>query len=1105
MADGQLGPILRRLGCLTSNAEAGDASLLERFLNRNDEEAFATLVRRHGPLVMGVCRRVLRHSQDAEDAFQAVFLVLARKAASIRNRESIGSWLYEVAFHVAVKARASAARRRERERRAAEMPSPQRRADEARLELVLLLDEELHQLPDKYRQPLVLCYLQGKTHAQAARELGCPIGSLSRHLARGLELLRERLVQRGLALASSALVVAMTEQSAAATVPAALAVCTARAALAFASGKAVAGLVTAPAAALAKGALKTMLISRFLIVGILLVTMTAGGGAFAYRALLEKAESSLEDPPLSVRSTTPPTQPYRDRYGDPLPEAAIIRLGSIHLRHEGPVTSISLTPNGKTMASVSHDGTIRLWEVATGRKLRQWHAHDQGAFGIAYFPDGTHLVSGGGDKLLRLWDATTGQEIRRFVGHQDRVRCLALSADGRTLASGCGGENFGSAERVIRLWDVATGQELRQCAGHVSGVRALAFAPDGKTLASAGGYWENDLRGQTKPDSKLRLWDVASGAQIHALGDHTDGVRIVAFAPDGKSVVSGDRRLLHTWDVATGKEVQCFAVDRDQMPVGLAFSSDGSTLFSGGGDGTLHEWDVATGKERRNFGAGQVSISALVLTPDGKTIAVGGWEKRVRLWNVETGRETPDIQEHRDSVCAVAFSPNGQSVVTASQDATLRLWDAATGKEIRQFVGHKHYVCAVAFSPDGKRLVSGAYMDETFRIWDVATGRSVYELPIHFKALAVAFSPDSKTVALGGENSEVVLCDVATGKPVRRLNKGNGNWARSLAFSPDGKFLACGDGGPIRLWNLADGTLILRSPLSDFKAAQAAFSPDGRMLATTDNDSVIHLWELATGVERLAFSGHEQPILSLAFSPRGDSLVTGSFDRTVRLWDTQTGKQLKRLTGHTGTVNGVAFAPNGKRVASASRDNTALIWDASKRTLPAPAAGALSPEELNQLWSDLADVDAAKAYRAMASLAAHPAQAVPLMKTRLRSAPPPASGRVTRLIADLDDDEFAVRDRAFRELRDLEEAIEPALRRALEGQPSLETSRQLKALLGRLAGLTPRRLRGLRSVEVLERIATTEARRVLKELAARHSDGPLGQEAKAAMARLGGQ
>jgi RNA polymerase sigma factor (sigma-70 family) len=169
--------------------------LVERFVQRQDEEAFAALVRRHGPLVLGVCRRVLHDWDDAQDAFQATFFVLARKAASLAKPEALGNWLYGVAFRTAVKARARAARRREYERqagRATANPS----SELARRDLWEALDEELSRLPEKYRAPLVRCYLEGKTNEEAARELGCPPGSMSGRLARGRELLRERLTSR---------------------------------------------------------------------------------------------------------------------------------------------------------------------------------------------------------------------------------------------------------------------------------------------------------------------------------------------------------------------------------------------------------------------------------------------------------------------------------------------------------------------------------------------------------------------------------------------------------------------------------------------------------------------------------------------------------------------------------------------------------------------------------------------------------------------------------------------------------------------------------------------------------------------------------------------
>src|SRR5262245_9890737 len=156
--------------------DISDGELLDRFVTRHDNGAFETLVRRHGPMVLRTCRKAVGNGHDAEDAFQATFLVLARKAASIRNRGSVGGWLYEVAYHLAIRARADAARRVRHERRADEMVTPDPDCGENRVEVQAMLDEELHRLPEKYRTPLVLCYLEGKTNTQAAKELGWPAG-----------------------------------------------------------------------------------------------------------------------------------------------------------------------------------------------------------------------------------------------------------------------------------------------------------------------------------------------------------------------------------------------------------------------------------------------------------------------------------------------------------------------------------------------------------------------------------------------------------------------------------------------------------------------------------------------------------------------------------------------------------------------------------------------------------------------------------------------------------------------------------------------------------------------------------------------------------------
>jgi RNA polymerase sigma factor (sigma-70 family) len=222
MVNGQLTQLLHDSGSAPAPEEQTDSQLLEQFASRQDEAAFAALVKRHGPMVLAVCRRVLRDTNDADDAFQATFLVLVRKAASLMKPELLGNWLYGVAYRVAIKARANAARRSEYERRARAMPLVDPLLDVTGRELRTVLDAEMSRLPEKYRAPLVLCYLEGKTNEEAARQLGWPTGSMSGRLARAREMLRKRLVRRGLALSTGIFVMLLSKNSAAAAVPAAL-------------------------------------------------------------------------------------------------------------------------------------------------------------------------------------------------------------------------------------------------------------------------------------------------------------------------------------------------------------------------------------------------------------------------------------------------------------------------------------------------------------------------------------------------------------------------------------------------------------------------------------------------------------------------------------------------------------------------------------------------------------------------------------------------------------------------------------------------------------------------------------------------------------------
>ena len=276
---------LFRAALPAGDGRVSDRALLERFLAARDEAAFEALLRRHGPMVLGVCRRVLRQEQDAEDAFQATFLILVRKGASVVARDSVGSWLYGVAYRTCLKAREAAARRRAKEQQAARpeaLPPP----DDPWGELRSLIDQELSLLPDKYREPVVLCDLEGHTQKEAAQRLGWPEGTVSGRLARARQLLARRLARRSLALSGTGLALALA-QSATASVPAPLAGSTLKAAALVAAGPVAAGAIPAPVAALTEGVLQSMCMSQvkrafavLLAVGLL----GAGWGVYQGRA-----------------------------------------------------------------------------------------------------------------------------------------------------------------------------------------------------------------------------------------------------------------------------------------------------------------------------------------------------------------------------------------------------------------------------------------------------------------------------------------------------------------------------------------------------------------------------------------------------------------------------------------------------------------------------------------------------------------------------------------------------------------------------------------------------------------------------------------------------
>jgi WD40 repeat protein len=458
----------------------------------------------------------------------------------------------------------------------------------------------------------------------------------------------------------------------------------------------------------------------------------------------------------------------------------------------------------------------------------------------------------------------------------------------------------------VRLRAVATGRPIGDLpTGHTGSAGPVVFSPDGKTLAT----------GNDTGDGTVRLWDMATRRPIGKPITGSGGP--VAFSPDGKTLATtgSDDGTVRQWDAATGRPISDLLTGHTGLVWSVAFSLDGKTLATGSDDGTVRLWDVPT---RRQVGRPIIDPAgvAVVFSPDGKTMATGHLEggdgTTVRLRDVATGRPIgkpiPGTAFPGDS--SVAFSPDGKTMASGMVEA-VALWDVATGRQIsrsRSFTGRRAGrrgqggedmpAFSVAFSPDGKTLATGGEKDNgdgTVRLWDVAAGpKSGGELLLPRRSgsnseggvYVLVFSPDGKTLATGSGAGTVRLWDVAThrqiGKPITHPV------FSSAAFSPDGKTLATGGGDGVRLWDVATHRQI-GDPLTS-PAESVVFSPDGKTLATVsrtgDGDGTVRLWDVATGRQiRGPFTGHTNIDDLLGFSPDGKTLTTGSDDGTVQLWN----------------------------------------------------------------------------------------------------------------------------------------------------------------------------------------------------------------------------
>jgi WD40 repeat protein len=740
---------------------------------------------------------------------------------------------------------------------------------------------------------------------------------------------------------------------------------------------------------------------------------------------------------------------------------------------------VALSGDGKVLALHIQEAEIRLYDVDTGKKLATLEQGGQ-LTNVAFSPDGCHVAVRDMVGQLTIWDWKAKQAQHIFVRHPFIL---------------------GEAPSLI-------------------------YSPDGKRLA---------MTSQTSANSSIvKVVDPSrgKGEQIRTMEtDQEKYITTVLFAPDSKRLACADRgAVVRLLDVATGKQVGKIQL-KERGRIGLAFARDGKSIVTRSMFGqTVAEWDAATGKQLRSFGPvgrqdpphGDLMLPRPALSPDGTVVAFAGIDHSLHFLDLAAGKEVHGDGRPTLPLMAVGWRQDGKGLWTQSYGKALQQWDPATGKEVdpRTLPVNAYQT---ALSADARYLATAPLWEKAGKILHLATGKEVGRIAPRKPEgrfptpTGMVFSPDGAFLAVRWEPAQQLeVYAVPQGKLLHTLGiaatprdmnvNGLACWP-VMAFSADGALLAAYSAPAVlSVWDTATGRLKGSLSLTgNTPFAGIAFTPDGRCLAVEKSDGDVVLWELATCKPRRVFTARAArpkvatlaplsftivdpavaPSANVAFSPRGDLLVYGAPAGGVHVWQVQTGQELATFRGHSGVINALAFSADGKTLASASTDTTVLTWDLSaalSRPLP---RRTFTDAELTTRWDALAGDDARQTYSAMCDLVAAPTQAVALLNQRLRPATALDPKEVNRLLSEVGNPAFGVREKAAAALLQLDERVVPVIDKVLADKPALEVRIRLEKIHATLSGmmLAKEKLRSYRAIEVLERIGTPEARRLLLRLA----------------------
>ena len=634
--------------------------------------------------------------------------------------------------------------------------------------------------------------------------------------------------------------------------------------------------------------------------------------------------------------------------------------------HDEIIRDASYSPDSSMVASISYNGTVRIWDAQTGEKKLLLGDKSTNLNSVAFSPDSKQVVVTDFSSV-NIVDIATGEKVQSLAGENACIQSAIFMANGTRLLTQCVGD-------LVQLWDITSGREVARFEGGAAeNLKTIFLSPDQSRLVAV------------YSNAKAILWDVATGEKVATLIGSGRNIFINFNYGSTRLIIGGEDSMVRTYDAHTGKFLTSFDVDgnenRTKRVTSVTYAPDDSTILTTSSDGITRSWDAATGTMKFRIG-GNDNYDTAVYNPTGTTIMTVESDDTAKLWDAVTGKELTRYEGHEDEITNVAFAPDGLSFLTVGRDNMIRLWQAGDRLDVMTFGPHRDDISSANFNADSTKIITSD--DFAVHVFDIKTGEQLFEIPVPGgNIFSAAFGSEERQIVIADWYGTVRLWGMAAGT-FMTLDMKNGaagkdigfqGYAKATRFNPAGdRLLTYDDGGTARLWDAMsgeeiakfttsdeiitsivlsdDGALIASTSgkgsylwdgrtgqkkmqlkrsgpgtLSDY-FTNIAIRPDGAQIVTLSDDNVIVFWRTDNGEELTSFAIEGPRAGHLIYSPNGHQIIVGDEIGTIRVFEASTGRELVKLLGHTGEIPKLVINQAGNRLISASMDESNIrLWD----------------------------------------------------------------------------------------------------------------------------------------------------------------------------------